>query len=75
MKYVAIKEHEHCYSVRMMCERLSVSHSGYYRWRTRPPSLRSRRNADLLEKIQAIHTNSPQTYGSPRIHARLQRDG
>lgn len=75
MKYAAIKKHAHRYAVRMMCKLFLVSHSGYYRWKTRPPSFRSRRNSDLLEKIKAIHSQSRQTYGSPRIHARLQRDG
>jgi transposase InsO family protein len=75
MRYAAIKEQEETYNVRLMCSLLSVSPSGYYRWKTRPSSLRSRRNTELLAKIVAIHENSRQTYGSPRIHAQLRRDG
>ncbi|WP_187775864.1 IS3 family transposase, partial [Luteimonas suaedae] len=29
----------------------------------------------MLEKIRAVHRDSRQTYGSPRVHAALRRQG
>jgi putative transposase len=48
-----------------------VSTSGYYAWRTRRPSARSKSDAALSTTIQQIHTASRGTYGAPRIHAEL----
>jgi len=58
-----------------MCKVLNVSTSGYYAWRTRPPSTRDRKDAMVTEKIRQIHDESRGTYGSPRVHAALQADG
>jgi transposase len=51
------------------------SESGYYAWRKRPPSKRSRQDAALTAKIHEIHRRSRQTYGSPRVHAELRALG
>jgi len=58
-----------------MCRVLSVSESGYYAWRKRPPSARAKANAVLVEQIRDVHRGSRQTYGSPRIHAVLRARG
>ena len=58
-----------------MCELLGVSRSGYYAWRGRGPSARDRRDEELTEMIEQIHTDSRGTYGSPRIHAELKAAG
>ncbi len=58
-------------SVATMCRVLEVSTSGYYAWRERAPSARAVSDGELLEKIQAIHTESRGTYGAPRIHHEL----
>ena len=54
-----------------MCEVLKVSRSGYYAWRTRPPSEREMANQELLEQIKIVHRDSDETYGSPRIYHAL----
>lgn len=54
---------------------VGVSPSGYYAWVDRPPSRRAIDDAVLVEKIRTVHGNSRQTYGSPRVHAALQRHG
>jgi len=63
------------YAVRTMCRVLGVSPSGYYAWRARQPSAREVENERLLERIQAIHEFSRETYGRPRIYAELREDG
>lgn len=63
------------YSVAMLCRMLGVSKSGYYAWRSRPPSKRSRQNGALTEKIRQSHSRSRETYGYPRVHAELRSLG
>jgi putative transposase len=58
-----------------MCRVLEVSSSGYYAWRKREPSARSKANAALLETIKAVHAESDETYGAPRVHADLPAKG
>jgi transposase InsO family protein len=58
-----------------MCEALDVSTTGYYDWRNRGPSDRDRKDARLLEEIIDIWEQSRCTYGSPRIHRKLQDRG
>ncbi|WP_187152974.1 IS3 family transposase [Acaryochloris marina] len=58
-------------TITLMCKVLKLSRSGYYAWMKRQPSPRHQENAILSERIQQIHDESRQTYGSPRIHASL----
>lgn len=58
-----------------MCRVLEVSRSGYYRWRSHPRSKRAQENDQLLGKIQALHSDSRQNYGSPKIYRRLRQQG
>jgi putative transposase len=58
--------------VQLACRVLGVAESGYYDWRSRPPSARSLRHAWLTEQIQAVHQASFGTYGSRRVHAELR---
>ena len=54
------------------CRVLGVSESGFYAWRSRPPSARSIRHAWLTDVICHIHEQSRGTYGAPRVHAEMR---
>lgn len=59
------------FPIAFMCRRLGVSKSGFYAWRSRPPSRRAVADAQLSATIRGIHTASRGTYGTPRVHAEL----
>lgn len=75
MKFGFVDEQRNLWPVRVMCAALDLSASGYYAWRSRPESQRTRSNRALLQEIRQIHSESSGTYGSPRIHAALRRRG
>jgi putative transposase len=58
-----------------MCRVLGVSPSGYYAWRSRPPSRRAQRDAEVLSAVRAAHAGSDGTYGAPRVHVELREQG
>ena len=53
--------------MQLACRLLSVAESGYYEWRSRPPSARAVRHAWLTEQILAVHSASRGTYGARRV--------
>ena len=68
MKFQFIERLHEAHSVEMMAEIFEVSRSGFYAWRSRPASERSRVEERLQE--EARHS-----YGSPRMTAELNRRG
>jgi putative transposase len=58
-----------------MCRLYGVTRAGYYAWRVREGSERAQRNAELAERIQAVHRRSRGTYGSPRVYQALRQQG
>jgi transposase InsO family protein len=58
-----------------MCQALKVSRSGYYQWIKYPSSQRKIEDMDLKQEVIVIYHNSRSTYGSPRIHQTLLREG
>jgi putative transposase len=73
--YRFIDEHKGTWPVRLLCEALEVSASGYYAWRERPASPSRRRRDALLAEARAIHAEVKGRYGSPRVHAELRARG
>lgn len=68
-------EHKNIFPIVKMSEVFGVSRSGYYSWMSREPSDRTKENQRLLRRIKHIWLKSGKTYGSPRIHQQLLRDG
>jgi len=75
VRFRTIERLRHEHSVRMMCRLFEVSAGGYYAWRRRPESKRSREDRILLERIRVHHNQSRGAYGSPRIHRVLVNEG
>jgi transposase InsO family protein len=63
------------WSVAEMCRVLEVSRSGFYDWSSRPPSPRDLDDRQLAIEIEAIWECSDRTYGAPRVHRWLARQG
>lgn len=61
--------------VRILCDTVEASRSGYYAWRKRPESERAVASGILIARIRAIFEKSDRTYGSPRITAELRSEG
>ncbi|MFT4126673.1 MAG: IS3 family transposase [Gordonia sp. (in: high G+C Gram-positive bacteria)] len=74
-RFEAISAEEGNYSVSLMCRVLGVSRSGFYEWKGRVESERSRRRRELGDLIEKFFEASEQTYGYRRIHADLVFDG
>jgi transposase InsO family protein len=75
VKYQFIADHRQEFLITIMCRVLGVSRSGYYAWRKRPTCARKMADQTLTEHIEIIHHNSRRTYGSPRIHDELVKNG
>lgn len=75
MRFAFIQAHCDIWPLSILCRVLDVSRSGYYAWLNRAPSARAVANAELLERIIAVHEENRGLYGSPRVHAQLQREG
>ncbi|MGR7026222.1 IS3 family transposase [Geodermatophilus sp. URMC 62] len=63
------------HDVAALCRLLKVSRSGFYAWRSRPPSARAVADEVLTEQIRTAYDENRQVYGSPRIHAELAEAG
>lgn len=60
------------HSAKACCRLLGVAPSGYFYWRTRPPSIRQLRQGQLDDLVADIHHASNGTYGKRRITAELR---
>lgn len=70
-----MREHRTEFPLAVMCRLFEVSRSGYYAWLDRPASRRDRENRLLTERIRAVHAQSRQRYGSPRVWRQLRAEG
>ena len=58
-----------------MLDKLNVSKSGYYDYVNRKPSKQKVRKQELSKKIKAIHEESHEIYGAPKITVKLNQSG
>ena len=70
-----MRRHEDEFRITSMCRVLRVTRAGYYAWRRRAPSVRSRSDQRLLTEIRSVFARSRGSYGSPRICRSLRRAG
>jgi transposase InsO family protein len=75
VRFAFIQQHSSQFPVDLMCVVFKVSRSGYYAWKERPSSAQAARREQLVERIEHVHQESRQRYGSPRIHAELRASG
>ena len=75
MRFAFIAVEKATFPVTVLCQTLGVSRTGFYAAQARPAARRGRDDAKLAVEITAIHAESRQRYGSPRIHAELRERG
>jgi transposase InsO family protein len=78
MKYEFIQKQRLEIPVRVLCEVLEVRERGFYKWRKcQGLELDRHQKADeeLSVQLKKVFEQSRQTYGSPRLHAALRRQG
>lgn len=75
MRFAFVEAQKATYPVSTLCTMMKVSRGGFYAWRTRPESSRSKEDRRLLVKVRASHKASRGTYGSPRVYRDLCEDG
>jgi transposase InsO family protein len=63
------------YSVKLLCQTLGVSRSGYLAARERVPSKRQEQNKLLVDQIQEVYEANRSAYGSPRVTRELIDQG
>ena len=75
MKVALIHRHEGQHTVALMCRVLTLSRSGYYDWRGRPPSKRVQANAHLAADIHRVYAEHKARAGAPRVTQHLRDEG
>jgi hypothetical protein len=72
-----VDEHRDLLGVEPILRVCGIPTSPFYGWgaKQRDPSKRHRDDQALTNQIRRIHDRSGQTYGAPRVHAQLRRDG
>jgi transposase InsO family protein len=73
-----VEQHRDEHGVEPICAALEdtdaqIAPSTYYAHRTRPPSARAVRDAELTEEINTVHTENLGVYGARKVHAELNR--
>jgi putative transposase len=71
VRFNTVEAEKAYFPVRVLCQVLQVSVSGFYSWRKRGPSQRAREDEQLKVHIRAAHKASRGRYGSPRVQKEL----
>jgi len=75
MKFAFVLAWKARWPVRVQCEVLGVSRSGYYAWLARPVSNHTSEDIQILEEIKKACNVGRGNYGSPRVHRELRAGG
>lgn len=75
MKYGFIRAHQDQFKVTRICEAFEISRSGYYGWRGRKESSRTKANRTVLAEIHKVHEQSQQAYGAVKTWRDLKAQG
>jgi putative transposase len=70
-----IDAHRDRFGVEPICRTLQVAPSGYYAARSRPPSIRALRDAELKVEITRVHKDNFSVYGARKVWRQLGREG
>jgi putative transposase len=70
-----IDAHRDRFGVEPICTVLQVAPSSYYAAKTRPPSARATRDAELVAHIRRVHADNYGVYGADKVWAQLNREG
>jgi putative transposase len=75
MKYQFVAAYPAEHRLTRLCQTLGVSRSGYYAWRRRPASPRTRANARLVRQMQQLHRQTRERYGAVKLWRALLASG
>jgi putative transposase len=70
-----IAAHRDRFGVEPICQALAFAPSTYYASRSRPPSARAVRDAELRPQIRRVHTGNFAVYGARKVWRQLYREG
>lgn len=75
-----IDDHKHEFGIEPIWRTLTqagktIAPSTHYAAKARPPSARTRRDADLTVEIRRVHEDNYSVYGARKVHAELVREG
>jgi len=78
VKVAFVAEHRDEHGVEPICQALEgtdaqIAPSTYYAAKSRPPSARAMRDAELSEEITTVHEENLGVYGARKVHAELNR--
>jgi putative transposase len=69
-----IDAHRDTFGVEPICQTLEVAPSTYYAARSRPPSARALRDAELKPEIHRVHEGNFEVYGVRKVWHQLRRE-
>jgi transposase InsO family protein len=75
VKFALVDAEKADHPISGMCSLLGVTRSGFYAWRSRPPSVHARQDDRLRVLVRESHERSKKRYGSPRVHRELLKKG
>ena len=72
---VFVDEHKESFGVEPICAELPIAPSTYYAYKTKPPSARAVRDAELKPEIERVFDENFRVYGARKVWRQLHREG